>query len=136
MYITHKKGQIAVCEIQRRALEKDVVVCIPTTEQRYDLIIEENNKLYKVQSKYVDAKVNESSGSVCLDFRKECRNNGKKRVYNDKEIDVVLAYLPKIKKVLWLGPEIFHNKGSITLRYELPKNNQKNGITMVDDLIW
>ncbi len=131
MYITHKKGQIAVCEVQRRALDHDIIISIPTTEERYDLVMDDG-KLHRVQVKYGDG--GKSEGSIFVDFRRVCRNNGYSKNYTSEEIDLILAYLPKVDKVVFIPPELFHNKTGLTIRTSPTKNNQTKGITFLEDL--
>ena len=137
MYITHKKGQIAVCEIQRRALDNDAIVSIPTTEERYDLIIDYEKTLYRTQVKYVDHSSPNANGSIIVDMRSKCRNNKNVKVYNETEIDMVLAYLPQLNKVVWIPPKIFHNKGSVSIRFAKSKSNRVKKMHFIEDFkIW
>jgi hypothetical protein len=133
MFITHQKGEIAQLKAQLRATEKGYIVSRPTVESRYDLLVDDGQTIKKVQIKYADNYA--TDGSVILDLRKETRNNGKKKLYNASEIDLLLVYVPKIDKVVSLGPELFADKKSITLRFAPPKK-QTSKMLMVDSLFW
>jgi hypothetical protein len=65
-------------------------------------------------------------------------NNGPNSpdAYSKEEIDVILAYLPQIDKIVWIGPEDFDGKGGFNIRYELPKNGQKKGLFLAEEHIW
>lgn len=137
MYITYKKGELSHLKVEIRALEKDFIVCYPKVEARFDMIlVSSEGKCYRCQIKYLDQENRASQNSLYLDLRKETRNNGKKKTYSLEEIDVVLAYVPRIEKIIWVGPELFHNTQSITFRLRPPKNNQKSKIRMINDFIW
>jgi len=137
MYSTHKKGQIAVCEVQRRALDNDAIISIPTTEERYDLIIDYEGKLYKAQVKYTDHQSPKASGSTTIDLRSKCRNNNYIKKYQRDEVDVILAYIKPIDKIVWVFPDMFHDKGSLTIRYEESKSNRVKKTHMLKDFkVW
>lgn len=134
MHSTYQKGQIASLKVQQVATEKGYLVSLPTVEARYDLIIDTGDKLYRAQIKYVDGTAN--SGSAQLDLRKETRNNGKKRIYTSDEIDCILAYIPKVDKVCWIGPNLFEGKKKLNLRYAPSKSNSEKNYHFVDKLEW
>lgn len=137
MYITYKKGQEAVLAVQRRALQRDCVICFPTTESRFDaVVVTPDGKCLKAQIKYADQENKSAQGSIVLDLRKETRNDGKKKTYSDKEIDILLVYLPVVDEVLWFGPEQFGGKQSLTIRYEPPKNGYVTNVTLHKNFIW
>lgn len=132
-----KKGQLAVLKLQERALEKGWSVCFPTTECRFDLIlVDTDGKCHKIQVKYVDMALTDSDGSVQVDLRKQTRNNGHTKVYSKDEIDAVIAFIPKTSQLVWLGPDVFDKRSSVTLRYFPSKNNQIKGIRMTSDYLW
>jgi hypothetical protein len=135
MYETHQKGEIASCEVQRRAIEKGFIVSKPTTEARYDLLLDDGLKIHRVQVKYADAEGTDVD-STELDLRKECRNNGKSKVYTKDEIDLVLVYVPRIDNVICLGPELFHNRKTITVRFAPSGKYFGKKQHFANDLIW
>jgi len=53
------------------------------------------------------------------------------------EVDVILAYIKPIDKVVWIFSDFFHNKGSLTIRYEKSKSNRSKKIHMIEDFkVW
>ena len=121
-------------EVQLRAAELGALVSLPTIEARYDLVIDFEGRLYRAQVKYADDMTN--SNSVILDLRKETRGDGKKKVYTKEEIDVLLVYVPKADEVLWIGPDKFDGRKSITLRFGPAGNGQTKGLHQVSDFKW
>lgn len=119
------KGQIAQLKVEGRAAEHRCVVGIPTTDARYDLVIDKDGKLHRIQIKYADAERENRPGRVRINI------NGKP--YTAQEIDALLVYIPKIEEVCWLPPEVWAGKRSITLRYSGRETRVAN---CVWDYIW
>jgi len=135
MHVTYTKGQVAMMKVQLRAAEKGMVVLLPTTEARYDLVLDDGSRLYRGQVKYAGWE-RKAQGSVHLDLRKQTRNRGAARAYSKDEVDVLLVYIPQIEKVLWVGPEIFHDTKTVTFRFDRSKNGQTKRIRLASDFIW
>ncbi len=109
----------------------------PTIEARYDLILDDGNKLSRVQVKYGGAAKANASGSILVDFR--IRNGTRTSTYNNyskSETDAILVYIPDIDEVLWFGPEMFDGRSTLTIRLEKAKNNQTKKILFASDYIW
>ena len=51
-------------------------------------------------------------------------NKAGSQFYTVKEVDVLLVYLPRVDKTIWLEAEHFHRRTSITIRCQPAKNNQ------------
>jgi hypothetical protein len=127
---TDQKGQIALLKVQLEARQKGAIVLLPTTPERYDLVLDWQGKFYRAQVKYADCKLAHARGSVAVDL---CR---RKRVYTKDEIDVLLVYVACVDKLCWFGPEVFHEKVGLCLRVQPAINGQKRGCRMVDEFIW
>jgi PD-(D/E)XK endonuclease len=127
---TDQKGQIAFLKVQIEARMKGAVVLVPTTPERYDLVLHHQGQYYRAQVKYADADVPNSQGSVRVDLKR------RGRVYTEDEIDILLVYIPRIDKVCWLRPSAFHNKTAVCLRLQPANNGQKSGCWMADECIW
>src|SRR2546428_6106702 len=81
---TAQKGELAILRAQQRAFEKGWIVSRPTRDCRYDLVLDDGERLYRVQVKYAARKSSHATGAVSLDFTKGGRRN---RMYQDHEID-------------------------------------------------
>jgi len=120
-----------------RATEKGVVVSRPTTEARYDAILDLNGTLKRVQIKFAGTETKPSTGSIVIRLQKKTNtHNAKPKNYTLKEIDAVLAYIPLLDKVVWLGPEIFHNKSCVCIRIVPARNNQQKNILNLSEVVW
>jgi hypothetical protein len=81
----------------------------------------------------VDAYIGDA---LSVDLRKECRNNGKIKVYTAKEIDALVLFAPKTGLLYWIGPELFDGKRVLNFRLAPSKNNQVSGIRFLKDFEW
>ena len=135
---TNDKGEYALLKVKQLALERSLCLSAPTMPNcRYDLIVDCGERLVRAQVKYADGKSSQSTGCVQLNLRKITRGNRSgKQFYTAKEVDVLIVYVPKIDKLLWLEAPHFHNKQTITIRFEPAKNNQSKGCLMAEDHFW
>ncbi len=132
-YSTAQKGELALLRVLQRSVEKGWIASRPTRECRYDLVLDDGKRLYRVQVKYAGRRAVNCEGAVSLDFTKGGKRD---RTYLDHEIDAVVAYVAPAHTVVWLGREHFHGRRNIQLRYVPKRNGQKNGCFMVSELAW
>jgi PD-(D/E)XK endonuclease len=114
-------------------LEKRWVTSRPTRDCRYDLVLDDGERLYRVQVKYAGRQAWNCAGAVSLDFTKGGRRD---RTYLDHEIDAVIAYVAPADMLVWLGREHFHGRRNVQLRYVPTRSGQKAGCLMVTDVAW
>lgn len=135
---TNDKGEFALLKVKQIALERNILLSQPTMANcRYDLIVDCGERLVRAQVKWADGITSKCSGSVALNLRKITRGNKPgKQFYTSKEVDVLLVYLPKIDKVLWLESPYFHGRTALTIRYEPSRNCQIKGCLMAEDFVW
>jgi hypothetical protein len=132
---TVRRGEIAKCEVLRRAYEKGVVVSLPTVDTDYDAILEIDGKLYRGQIKYANSKASNSAGAILLYLRRTTRNK-RRLVYTRDKVDVMLVYLPAIDKVLWLPPKVWDGKTTLSIRTAPSKNGQQYPGLQAADHVW
>src|SRR5205823_7369360 len=89
-YSTAQKGEIAMLRVLQRSAERGWLASRPTRDCRYDLVLDDGARLYRVQVKYAGRRATHCEGAVSLDFTKGGTRNG---IYLDREIDAVLAYV-------------------------------------------
>lgn len=131
------KGIKAQLKAELRANELGYIVSKPTTECcRYDMIIDTECGLKRVQIKYCDCKASESSGAVELRLKKVSSNKKEKPYYTQDEIDALVVYVKPIEKLCYFPIDVIAGKKSITLRYEASKNNQTAGTFDCLKYIW
>jgi hypothetical protein len=135
---TNFLGEYAIAKVVLRAIEKGVGVSRPIVECRYDLVVDDGLKLYRTQVKYAGgSSPKQCQGAISVGLRK-WRNDGRAIIpcYTAKEIDLLLVYVQRIDRILWLGPEVFDGRGRLQIRLEPPRNNQVKGCLMAADYLW
>jgi len=134
---THQKGEIAFLRCALRAAEKGMVLSRPTTEARYDAILDDGKELLRVQVKYGDGRSFSTDGAIKVDLRRKSQSkSAKTRIYTKDEVDAVLAYIPRIDEVVYFPPKVFSGKPVLQVRVETPKNGQKKGVMFAKDYVW
>jgi len=137
-FATNRLGAYAVAKVFQRALEKGVDLYQPLMESRCDLVLDDGLKLYRTQVKYAGASPpKHCRGVVPLGLRK-WRSDGRAILpcYTVAEIDLLLVYVRKIDRILWLGPEVFDGRKNLQIRIEPTRNNQRKGCLLAADYIW
>ena len=134
MFVTYRKGEIAQLKVQQRAAELGVLVSKPTTEARYDLVLDFGSRIERAQVKYAGAL--ENHGSVGLDLRKQTRNHGPVRAYSALEIDAVYVYVAPVDEVVRLGPELFDGVKRIYFRWLPAKRTNQRKALNVHEHVW
>lgn len=132
---TNVKGQLAVSKAEMRAFELGFIPSRPLYDSRYDLIIDNFDKLVRAQVKYGDGKSSNSQGAIVVKLDYENRQKEVK-TYNKNEVDSLIVYIPKIDKLCYFPLNIFEGKRKLTIRIEKPKINQIKGIILANDYIW
>lgn len=128
----HIKGMKAEALVALRALDKGYIVSKPLTDySRYDFILDDGKKLVKAQVKYAGGQ--EKNGAVQIHLEKKNRNN--KFCYTKDEIDLILIVFFERNLILAFGPDFFHEKTGIQVRFIKPKNNQKK-FNWFEDFVW
>ena len=132
---TNVKGQLAVSKAELRALELGYLPSRPLFDGRYDLIIDNQKELLRVQIKYANGKSKTSSGNVIVKLEYEDRKN-RLYTYQDNEVDALIVYIPEVDKLCYFPKKIFVGKRKLSIRLVPSKNNQKKGIIAAEDYYW
>lgn len=131
---TDFKATIAEQKVILKAVEHGLVISRPVAPARYDMIIDYGGKLERTQVKYADNCGKGIQGAVRVHFASY--SNGKPKLYQEGEIDVVLAYLPAIDKIVRIEPGLFINKRGIMVRYADCVGKQKYKCNYAKDMMW
>jgi hypothetical protein len=135
MHSTHQKGELAHLKVMLRAIEKGYVLSKPLIDSRYDFILDDNQKLERVQVKYASGKAPHSEGSVKITLKSWAGRKLSRR-YSIIEVDVLLVYIPQIDEVLRFEAKTFCERESLTVRIKPAKNGQTKGVLNARDFIW
>lgn len=132
---TNTKGQLAISMAELRAFELGYLPSRPLYDARYDLIIDKQGKLLRAQVKYADGKPTNTAGAVVVKLEYENRKK-KFYTYQNREVDVLIVYIPKLNKLCYLPKKVFINKRKLSIRISKSKNNQKKGIIAAENYYW
>lgn len=133
------KGEVAQLRAELRAVEKGWIFSRTEAHARYDLVLDDGKRLYRVQVKYCDHESSHSTGSVSVGLTKLTGYNKRgsvARTYKKSEVDALIVYLPKTQKLCWFNVDVFDNRPSFSIRYAPPKNGQKTRLRMAEDFEW
>ena len=128
---TKQKGNITELECLLSFVKEGYKVSIPYGEDcRYDLVVDINNKLYRVQCKTSHALTNPEDGFKFKSQSVVITTHGTKQsTYSEQEIDY-FATMYEGQCYLIPVSECGHEK---TLRFRYPANGQKKGISLAEN---
>lgn len=129
------KGQLAVCKVETHAIELGYVPSRPSIDCRYDTILDDGQKLWRVQVKYANGKPSNTNGAVVVKLEYNDRTKHS-YTYTFNEIDALIVYIPRIDRLCWLPPHTYVGKKRLNIRLEPPKNGQKSGMILADEYFW
>lgn len=129
---TDQKGAIAETAIVLEAVKLGIGVLKPVNEGlRYDLILDRDNRLLRVQCKWSSRRGDVVVVRCCSNRR--AANGQIKRPYTPEEIDAFGVYCPDLDRCFLLPIERFPQRRQIQLRLTPAKNNQRLGIHWARD---
>ena len=129
---TDQKGAIAEMGIAWAAMRLGIDVYRPLAEGgRYDLILDLDGKLWRVQCKWA-TRYEEVITVRCYSARRT-RDGLLRRLYTAAEVDAFAAYCAELDRAFWLPIAEFPNQSQIYLRLAQARNNQRSRINWADD---
>lgn len=136
MATSNWKGLLAVSKTETHAMELGLIPNRPLMDCRYDVIIDDGKKLWRVQVKYANGMLANSSGSVRVKLAYETRGRKHIYTYNSDEVDALIVYIPKIDRLCWLPCDLFVEKKALSIRLDPPLNRQKSRVIYAKDYFW
>ncbi len=127
-----EKGELAQLKAELRAVEKGYVVARPLTPTRYDLLIDDGNKIWRIQVKYANGIAVHTNNAVTasLGYVDRAKVN---HAYKIEEVDAFIIYVPKVESLLWFPAEKIC--GKLKLQIKISGKIQKNSI-WYEDYLW
>ncbi|WP_066257985.1 group I intron-associated PD-(D/E)XK endonuclease [Neobacillus drentensis] len=128
---TKSKGDLGVLKAQVDLFEKGFMILLPQTEHApFDVVGYKDQNFKRVQVKYRNLN---AKGILEVRFSSSySTSHGVMTKYVDKdEIDVYCVYCPQTDECYYFDPKYFQN--SISLRVEMPKNNQMQNVKFAKD---
>ena len=128
---TNQKGLVAETAIVYEAVKLGVGVARPLDDERYDLILDFEGRLIRVQCKWAGR-----SGNVvvvrCYSNRR-AKEGLSRRPYTDDEIDAIAAYCEELDACYLLPAAMVSGRTQLHLRLERSRNNQWSGVKWASD---
>lgn len=125
---TKTLGDLAELKAALYFAEQGYVVSKPIGDNApYDLIVDKDNKLQKVQVKARS----ERNGVISVEMRSCMRNYT--YFYTRDDFDILAAYNADSGKMAFLTWDDIGDKQGVALRTTPPKNGQKKGVMMMED---
>lgn len=133
--LNKQKGNIGEAKCLAKMVELGVPVCLPFGDnERYDMIIERNGKLEKIQIKYSSQQ--ESEGSILFKTASSTNHTTNKHYSTyENDIDAFLLYNALTDEVYYLPMEVVENKKTLTLRMQPSKNGQTKNCLFTTDYL-
>lgn len=116
-------------------VELGIPVCLPFGDnERYDMVIEVNNKLLKIQVKY--STYSENEGSIVFKTASSTNHTTNKNYSTyENDVDGFLLYNGLNDEIYYLPIEKVGTKKSLAIRYLDSKNNQVKNCTYAKDIL-
>lgn len=131
MLTTNQKGLIAETAIIHECAKLGVPVARPLDDEKYDLILDLESGLLRVQCKWAAC-----HGEVIVIRCRTCRRGRDgliHRKYRCGEIDAVAAYSPDTGLCYLLPTELSVECAGVSLRLTPTRNNQASGVRWAKD---
>jgi PD-(D/E)XK endonuclease len=124
---TDQKGAIAETALVHAAAKLCIPVYAPVSEGgRYDLIVDVESRLLRVQCKWA-TRVGDVVQIRCRSCRRT-RTGVIHRSYTTDEIDLIAGYCAELEQCYIIPFADYFRRGSIHLRLEPTRNNQRRGV--------
>ena len=128
---TNQKGAIAEAAIAKAAAALGVVVSRPIQDAAYDLILDVQARLLRVQCKWAVRR-----GDVLTAHCQRCRRGPDgfvRRQYHRDEIDAIAIYCAELDACYLLPARMSVNRTAVQLRLGPTRNNQQRLINWAKD---
>lgn len=126
------RGERSEAQILARFVERGYSVLTPWGDnQRYDLVLDLGSEFVRVQCK--TARLS-GRGGITFSCQSVNWNTKTKKDYRG-EVDIFAVYSPDLDNIFILPVEDVGTT-ACTLRYKMPKNNQKKGVAWATDYLF
>lgn len=127
------KGRITELKCELWFLERGFVVSIPNTPYHYDMLIDVNGKIIKIQVK-TSHSVDEEESALQFNLCSMTHNNNGyvRRIYNESDVDY---FMTEYKDKFYLVPFKDCGTKAKTLRLKPTKSGQVKGISFANDYL-
>ncbi|TMK63157.1 MAG: type II toxin-antitoxin system prevent-host-death family antitoxin [Actinobacteria bacterium] len=128
---SNRIGAIAEHAIAAELVQLGFDVLWPLVEGRYDLAVDLDGRLIRVQCK--SAPVRGDVVVVRARTNRRAPEGFRHGTYSADEVDVIAAYAPTLKRCFAVPIQTFGESGSLYLRLSHPRNGQRAGLHFAED---
>src|SRR5438105_10172925 len=128
---SNRIGAIAEHAIAAELVQLGFDVLWPLVEGRYDLAIDLDGRLIRIQCK--SAPMRGDVIVVRARTNRRAPEGFRHSTYSADEVDVIAAYAPTLKRCFAAPIQIFGESGSLYLRLSPPRNGQRAGLHFAED---
>jgi hypothetical protein len=128
---TDQKGAVAEAWVTATALAHGIGVWRPLADERSDLILDLRPKLLRVQCKW-SKRINDVIWVRCYRNRRNA-DGLLRQFYSRADVDAFAVYCPDVARAYLIPFEAVPARGTLLLRLEPTRNNQKAGIRWAAD---
>jgi hypothetical protein len=127
---TKDKGDLGVLKVMASLGSQGYLILNPLTEHApFDIVAYKNKKFERIQVKYKSIK--DDCITVGLESSWADKNGSHSLPFASAEIDILAVYCPETDKCYFVNTT--NLKSSISLRINLPKNNQVKKVRLAKD---
>jgi hypothetical protein len=129
---TKRKGMVAELAIMAEAAKRGYRILVPFGEDcPYDIVVERNGKLERVQCKYTESK------GQFVEVRCQCTNNWVTTRYTPTDVDWIAIYDHSTGASYFVPSELLTPNGRAIMHLRLtpPANNQVRGIRWASEFL-
>lgn len=132
---TKLKGDLGELKVASDLVSQGYTISIPFGDNSaYDLILDKNNSLYRVQIKYVESNLDFLKVRLSSVTKQTARKLIHKPLSKDK-VDLLAVYDRTDDICYYIPLSVCEGKQQLTLRKTSPKNNQKSKIFWAKDYL-
>lgn len=126
---THVKGDRGEMKVIMDCLERGYKVSIPFGHNhRYDLIVDRNGELNRIQVKYTE------SDGKCIRVNARSDNGKHRHIYTSEDVEWLAVYDKTTDQIYYVSGQFLNDKcGGFSLRLTETKNNQTKGVNWAKD---
>lgn len=129
---TNQLGTLSELAVAAEAAKRGYRVSIPVGDGAYDMILDKDGKLFRIQVKGREPR----KGKITVTFRDPSSTN-KAMVYNSTNVDALIVHDRVSNRMFWLPATLADVSNSVALRLEAPANNQSKGVHLASEYeVW
>lgn len=133
---TVEKGKLGEVLFEAECIRRKIEVAKPIFDCRYDYIMRVDGAFKRVRIKWADSGREGGLIKARLLSVRPRKKGPVTAYYTQDEVDLIICFVPCVAKFVLFDHDTFHNKSSIILHIDEPRNKQRSNTKRLDDYIW